>query len=120
MNSVKTSKLIRLAACALLCPILLGAASFVSFAQAPETVLFESVVEPGDLTPPGEPDGPEPADGADATGQSAAEDDGQVLGISDEKPGISIFWAIVIALFVAGAVVFGIVLIIPHDGEDPA
>ena len=122
MNSVKTSKFIRLAACALLCLALSGAAVCASSALSPQTLCRESVVEPGDLGQPeepglpGEPADAQPGDGADAS----APEDGQVLGLSDEKPGVGVFWAIVIALFVAGAVVFGIVLVIPHDGEDPA
>ena len=41
---------------------------------------------------------------------------GQVAGASDEAPdGMSIFWGIVISLLVAGAVVVGIVMLVPKE-----
>ena len=43
---------------------------------------------------------------------------GQVAGVSDEAPdGMSIFWGIVISLLVAGAVVVGIVMLVPKEEE---
>lgn len=44
-------------------------------------------------------------------------DDGKVAGASDETNNGSVFWGIVIALLIAGAVIAGIVLMIPKKNE---
>lgn len=44
---------------------------------------------------------------------------GEVAGVTDEAPdGMQIFWGVVIALLIAAAVVFGIVMLVPKEGKE--
>ena len=117
IRSIKTKAVLSVALCGLLClsatgfPFLTVRARALS-ASGVDAALSETPGQDGDGSTDAEavdrPDVPDASDG-----------DAAVMGAYDESPGgVSTFWGIVIALFVAGAVVFGIAVVIPHEDED--